>query len=85
MHRGRRSRVGDVAERVRGAGTGRSCSTAGALVASLAPADVVALTFADGLVSDSGVGVPVGQRTFAVQTFRPNLVMGECSSLLFEP
>jgi len=52
---------------------------------SLAPTDVVALSFADGLVSDSGVGVPIGQRTFTVQTFRPNLVMTECSSLLFEP
>jgi hypothetical protein len=52
---------------------------------SLAPTDVITLSVMDGLLSGGGVAVPVGQRIAAVDTFRLNVLMTECSSLLFEP
>jgi hypothetical protein len=53
--------------------------------APLAAKDDVSLSISDGLVSGRGASVPVGQRVFTVETFRPNLLMTECSSLIFEP
>ena len=53
--------------------------------ATLAPKDTVTVSITEGLVSNTGVRVPVGERVLAVESFRANLVMAECSSLLFEP
>ncbi len=52
---------------------------------SLAPTDVITVSVKEGLLSRGGVGVPVAQRIAAVNTFRLNVLMTECSSLLFEP
>jgi hypothetical protein len=52
---------------------------------SLAPTDVITVSVKDGLLSGGGVAVPVAQRIAAVNTFRLNVLMTECSSLLFEP
>jgi hypothetical protein len=51
----------------------------------LRPKDVVTVSVPAGVVSASGAGVPAGDSVHAVETFRPNLLMAECSSLLFEP
>jgi hypothetical protein len=52
---------------------------------SLAPTDVITVSVKEGLLSRGGVAVPVAQRIAAVNTFRLNVLMTECSSLLFEP